>query len=600
MRLFFYVLTLSFYCSIGYGQDAKLAIQYFREGEFEQAAATYKKLYERDERNDYYFERYIESLLALEDYDNAEKDIKKQIKKYPDKVNLYVTYGTVFERQVKIEEAEEQYQKAIDKLPKERYIITRLANAFTRLTKYNYAIAAFERGAKLLKAPLTFSYNLGDLYRRKGDTPLMISNFLNSLSASPSRLNNIKTIFQRANFTDGDYLELKKQLYQRIQENPDAVYFPELLAWVFLQQKEYSSALRQVRALDRRFDENGARVVEIAEIAANDSDYPTAIQAYEYIIDQKGPSSTFYVLAKQRILQCKRDQILEQKDYSKDQLVDLEIEYIGFLDEFGRTKRTAPVVLELARYEAFYLNDLDKAINFLGELVEYPNIDTIIQAEGKLNLADFYLMKGEVWEATLLYAQVDKAFKDDLLGHEARFRNAKLSYFNGDFQWAQAQFEILKSSTSKLIANDALDLSVFIMDNMGLDTTQAPLQLYANADLLIFQNRFEEAFAELDKISKLYPNHSLEDDILYLKAQIYAKQRSYTQQAEMLQRIIDGYPEEIRADNAIYELAQLYENQLDDIEKARALYEKLFIEFSNSTLAVEARKRYRILRGDSI
>jgi TolA-binding protein len=195
---------------------------------------------------------------------------------------------------------------------------------------------------------------------------------------------------------------------------------------------------------------------------------------------------------------------------------------------------------------------------------------------------------------------VDKLFKDDLLGHEARFRNARLSYFNGDFQWAQSQFEILKASTSKLIANDALDLSVFIMDNIGMDTTTEAMKLYAQSELLVFQNKFEEAFTKLDSLQRGFPMHSLQDDVAFLKAVIYKKQRNYEEAARYFQLIVDNHKEEIRADNALYELAQLYENQLNDKEKAMELYERLFVEFNSSILAVNARKRFRALRGDNI
>ena len=219
--------------------------------------------------------------------------------------------------------------------------------------------------------------------------------------------------------------------------------------------------------------------------------------------------------------------------------------------------------------EAFYLNDIDKAISLLDELIKYPGLNKKILATSKLSLADFYLMQGEIWESTLLYSQVDKAYKDDILGHEARLRNAKLSYYAGDFQWAQAQFDVLKASTSKLISNDALDLSVFILDNMGLDTSMAALKLYAEADLLVFQNRLDESFLKLDTIISDFPGHTLEDDIFYLKSKIYMKRYEHEKSAEMLRKIIENYPDGIRADNALYELAQLYENQLNDLEKQK-------------------------------
>lgn len=599
MRLFGFFVFFLFMSVIAFAQEARLAQQYFREGEYEKASIIYEKLFREDERNDYYFDRYVECLMALEEYEECEKAIKKQIKRAPENVNLYVTYGNLFERQVEDEKANEQYMKAIEKLTKDRFMVIRLANAFIQLTKYEYAIQTFEKGAKLLKDDLTFAYNLGDLYRLKGDVKKMVESYLNSLDANPDRLENIKTTFQRI-FTPDDYAELKTQLYERIQKNESATHYPELLAWVFVQQKEYSSALRQIRALDRRFRENGSRVFELAGIAANDKDYDTAIAAYEYIVLQKGPSSTYYIDSKQESLKCKREKLVEGFNFSKEELLDLKNEYHGFLDEFGWSRITAPIILELAKLEAFYLNDLDAAIKMLDEVIQYPGIESMIQAEAKINLGDFYLMKGEVWESTLLYAQVDKAFNEDIIGHEARFRNAKLSYFNSDFQWAQAQFEVLKSSTSKLIANDALDLSVFIMDNIGLDTTEKPLKMYAAAELLVFQNRFDEAFNKLDSLIVLFPTHSLDDDVLYLKSKIYNKKREYSKQAEVLQKIVDKYAEEIRADNALFELAGLYENQLGDVNKAMELYEKLFIDYSGSTFAVEARKRFRILRGDQL
>ncbi|MEL6941519.1 MAG: tetratricopeptide repeat protein, partial [Bacteroidota bacterium] len=376
--------------------------------------------------------------------------------------------------------------------------------------------------------------------------------------------------------------------------------YPELLSWIFIQEEDYAKALRQVRALDRKLNENGGRVYQLAEIAYNAKDYDAAIDAYDYIVEKKGVTSSFYLNAKQQSLRAKRNRLIEGFDFSREDLLALEQEYDTFLDEFGRTKRTATIILELAELQAFHLNNLDKPIQLLSEMLEYPNVNRFTLANAKIRLADFYLMQGEVWEATLLYSQVDKEFKEDLMGHEARYRNAKLSYYAKDFQWAQAQFDVLKASTSRLIANDAIDMSVFIMDNMGLDTTTVPLEIYANAELLVFQNKFEEAFAKMEKLSLKFPEHGLQDDILYLQAKINLKQGKYEEAAANFQRIMDEHGEEIRADNAMFELAGLYENQLNDIEKAKALYETLFIDFSGSTFAVEARKRYRILRGDDI
>lgn len=581
------------------GQETRLAQQYFQDGEYEKAAQLYQRLYQQSGNNGFFFERYVESLIALERFDLAEGAIQKQLKIDPENVRLHVSYGHLLEQQSEPEAAIRQYERAIAKLTADQYQISRLANAFITLSKYEYAIQAYERGAKLLNSKRVFSYNLGELYRRSGDIPKMIHHYLNALGDNPGRINQIKTLFQRYLSPD-EMRELQTQLYARIQDETDSEVYPNLLAWVFIQKKDYRGALRQVSALDRRFQENGMRVFQLATIALNDRDYDAAIQAFDYIVEQKGANSSFYIDAKREGLRARRLKLVDGYDYTEDELRQLEQQYESFLTEFGRSHLTAGILIQLAELEAVYLNDLERAVAILDSTIQLPNINPVIQASAKIQLADYYLMQDNVWDATLLYSQVDKAFKEDRLGHEARFRNARLSYYAGNFEWAQAQFEVLKASTSKLIANDALDLSVFILDNLGTDSVTTALQLYADAELLVFQNQFDAAFTKLDTLATEFPEHDLKDDILFLKAQVYEKLRNFEAAAEAYQQIVENHSDGIRADNSLFALGNLYEHFLNDQEKAKLYYETLFIDYSGSTFAVEARKRFRRLRGDNI
>lgn len=582
---------------LSWGQDIKLAQQYFADGEYEKAAVLFEKLHSQDLDNEFYFERYVDCLLELKRFEDAEKFITRLVKRRPSDSKLYLAYGRLLEQQEKPEEALRQYRKAIEQLSRERYAVVKLANVFTNLGKYDLAIETFEKGIKLGNDSQSFSFQLAELYRRKGEMGKMIAQYLNNLESFPDRAENLKTIFQRY-LGKEDFEELRNQLYAIIQERPNQPQFVDVLAWVFLQEKDYKNALRQLRALDRQLKENGVRVFQLAQIAANDSNFDVAIEAYEYVVTQKGVESPFFLEAKQEALRCRRNKLVEGYAYSREELLKLEQQYESFITEYGINRGMAPLVMELADLEAYYLNNLDKAIDLLQQILNINNLPANLQGRVKLDLGDVYLLRGEIWESTLLYSQVDKSFKDDLLGNEARFRNARLSYYSGDFQWAQSQFDILKASTSKLIANDALDLSIFILDNLGLDSTETTLNLYAQADLLIFQNRFDEAFQKLDSLLLLFPGHSLEDDVWFSKAKVFTKKRDYAAAAAMYTKIIDNYPTEIRADNALFALAELQEKQLGDLDKAKALYEKLFIEYSSSTFAVEARKRYRLLRGD--
>lgn len=598
-RYILMMLFLANFITITVGQESKLANEYYRSGEYEKAGILYKKLYDNSRNNDFYFNRYLESLLSLEDFNQAEKAIKEEIKKRPNDAHLYVSYGNIFEKKYDLEKADEQYKKAVEMVKKDLGSISRLGNAFLSLAKYDQAIDVYESAMDNLDNKYVFAYNLADLYRRKGTTDKMIHYYLLSLLNSPNRVNSLKNLFQRF-LAEEDFDELQRQLYIMVQEHPNEITYPEMLQWVFIHKKDYARALRQARAMDRQYDENGSRVYEIGSIAQNAKDYDSAIQAYQYIIDHKGPNTRFYISSKLELLDCKRKKVTQNYDYTQDELEELELEYESFLNEFGKNSQTIFLVKEYAKFQALYLNNIDRAIQLLEEVKSFAGVSQEVRSSIKIDLGDYYLIKGDIWEATLLYSQVDKAFKEGILGERARYRNAMLSYYNGDFEWAQQQFDILKAATSKLISNDAIDMSVFIMDNLGLDTTAVPLQLYAQAELLVYQNKFTEAFASLDEIEKQFPDHILQDDIMYIKAQIHKRRKEYDQAASYFQAIIDNHPEEIRCDNAMMELAEMYENILGKPEKAKNLYEKIFLDYSSSTFAIEARKRYRILRGDDI
>lgn len=598
MKYFLLLIFISL-SSIAFSQDTRLANQYYNTGEYEKAADIYKKLFEKSKSNSYYFNRYINCLLSLEDYTESEKAIRKQLKKRPNDLHLYVTLGNLYERLQKEDEAKSEYNKAISKLNGNRSVVTQLGNAFISLAKYEYAIQTYEKGTKLVKKGESFAYNLGDLYRRSGNKEKMIKYYLLSIEERPERMGTVQTIFQR-NLDKEDLEILLTQLYANVQESPDVIEYTELLQWSFIQKKDYKRALRQAKALDKRLAETGVRVFNLGQVASNAGDYPTAISAFQYLLDEKGNNSPFYFEAKREKLSNKRRLITSNFDYTEEDLLDLEKEYTEFIERLGLNTQSAFLAIELAKLKAEYLDNLPGAISLLDSLISFQGMNKYVLANAKLNLGDYYLMTGDIWEGTLLYSQVDKDFREDFLGEKARFKNALLSYYNGDFEWSQAQFDILKASTSKLISNDAIDRSVFILDNMGTDSIIEPLQMYAETELMIFQNKYDEALQKLQEIKNAYVVHPLRDDILYLEANIFRNRKEFDQAIKAYNEVITLHPEEIRCDNSIFELAELYEYHLKDTTKAMELYEKLFIEFSNSTYAVEARKRFRKLRGDEI
>ena len=596
--IFTFLIVLS--TLLANGQITRLANQYYSNGEYEKAAELYTRVLEENKGNrDFYFTRMIDCYVSLKEFDVAKEIISKELKAKPQKINLYVTLGNVYERMGEKEKADFEYKKSISLLDENIEAISNLAKAFTGLTMYDQAIQVYEKGGELLGDKLRFALNLANLYLRKGDESKMITNYLYGVQPLTSNPTRIFEFFEK-NLSPESYDDLQAQLYTFIQNEPDKIIYPEILQWSFLHLKEYKKALRQARALDRKMDESGGRVYEVGMVAYNDESYDVAIESFDYILKNKSINSTYYLDAQRALLNAKRNKVTQTFTYTKEDLESLDQEYSNFLSDFGTNTQTAPLMIEYADFQALYLNDLQKARSILDEVISFGGLKQEVTARAKLNLGDYYLMDGERWEASLLFSQVDKDFKEGVLGEQARFKNARLSYFMGDFEWAQEQFDILKSATTRLISNDAIDMSVFIMDNLNLDTTAVPMELFAKSELLIFQNKYEEAISKLDSIKTLFPEHTLLDDILYSKAQI-AKKRLQPQEAiNYYSQIIENHAEEIRCDNAIYEMAKMYELQLDQPDKAKELYEKLFMEFESSTFAVDARKRFRVLRKDEI
>ncbi|GAB3825466.1 hypothetical protein GCM10028895_35110 [Pontibacter rugosus] len=312
------------------------------------------------------------------------------------------------------------------------------------------------------------------------------------------------------------------------------------------------------------------------------------------------PDGPYAMIARQRLINARELQVQNTFPINQEKIQALIADYNALLNEVGRRPETVEVLQHMAGLYAFYLDDKSKAITLLQESIAMPRADPGMVAESKLTLGDIYLLKGEPWESTLLYSQVEKSHKETTLGHEAKLRNARLNYYKGDFELAQAHLDILKLATSREIANDAMELSLLITDNTGLDTSTVAMEEYAAIDLLIFQNKQQEALASLDNMLQEYPGHSLTDEIYFQKAKIYERIGDFTNAVESLQKITANPQYDILSDDALYRMAYILEENLGEKDKAQQLYNELLVKHQGSIYAADARKRFRKLRGDKL
>jgi tetratricopeptide (TPR) repeat protein len=539
------------------------------------------------------------SYKELGDFKEAEKLIKKQGKR-SNSNTLFIDLGEVYEAQGEDDDAQKAYREAIDALPQSQGIVIRTANEFIRLNKLELALETYQEGKKLLEGRYPFSYEIAGLYGTMGDQERMISEYLDLLVFNEAYLQTIQNALNRSiNFEEDDEGAemLRTELLRRVQKNPDSVIYAEMLIWLFLQDKQFNSAYIQLKALDKRLGEDGQRLLQLAGLCTNNGQYDVAEKCYQYIAD-KGKSNPYYNYARTGVLKSKFQSLSEAFPPDTAALKALRMDYTGTLTELGVSSETIGLMRQKALLEAYYLGDLEAANTTLNEALD-ANIPTpAMRAEIKLDLAEILIAKDYIWDASLLASQVDKDFKNDILGSKAKFLNARISYYNGDFEWAQAQLDILKGSTSKLISNDAMELSLLISDNLNLDTILEPMLKYSRADLMAIQRNYSEATATLDSILSEYPGHSLKDEILMLKGRMAESKYDYELAITFYEQVLADHYFDISADNALYRTAELYEHKLGKPSKAADLYKQLMVDFPGSLFVVEARKRFRNIRGD--
>ncbi|PCJ89596.1 MAG: hypothetical protein COA57_01635 [Flavobacteriales bacterium] len=580
--------------------DEQLASHYFQSGEFDKAALYYEKLYKKTP-TDLYYNQLRDCFIQTNNYKQAEKLVKKQLKTFPGNANYLIDLGDIYEITGNTGKAAQIYERAIKDLRPNQSQVIQLANAFLKKGKEEYALQTYLRGRKMLKDRYPLHTYIARVYSSMGRHEEMIEEYLGLLEVNEAYLQSVQNELQRTMSFEKDTKKnrlLKEQLLKRIQKNPGKKIYAEMLVWIYIQQKNFEGAFLQAKALDKRLKEQGGRLVDLARICASNGNYNLSVKCYKYVIE-KGMESSFYRLSKTELLNTLNKKITSG-NYTDAELAELESNYYSTFNELGRSVSTVPLMKELAHLLAYYLHKPDTSVALLEEAIQLSRSNKQLQGECKLDLGDILLIKGEIWDAALYYSQVDKDFKYDELGERAKFKRAKISYYSGDFGFAKGQLDVLKGSTSKLIANDALKLSLIITDNTGIDTTEKPLLLFATAELLFIQNKDSLALQKLDSVNKVYPNHSLDDEILFLKYQVAVKKRNYRLAADYLQKIADDYAWDILADNAVFNLAEIYQFHLNDLEKAKSLYETLLFDFPGSLFVVEARKRFRELRGDDI
>jgi len=610
--LFVYMLML---CSTAFSQDltgkaAKvedkeiaLADEYFTQSEWEKAASLYEKIVKDPKRVAKVHRNYFKCLLQLEELKTAEKYLKRQLKSFTYHPMFNVDYGLLMREKGNTDAMEKHYNDFLESIRSNDARLKNAAIYFIDSKLFDYAEKAYLLGKKNNREE--YGYELGELYYYWGKQEDMIRAYLNVLLRADirvhrSEISSIQAQLQERLDEDEEFDALEPILFNYVQRHTGKLVYNEMLVWFYLQKKSFYKAFTQAKAIDRRLQAGGMKIMEIAKLAYNNEEFKTAVKIYDFLV-KKYNNKPIYGVAKNMLIQSKEQVVRRTYPIDLEQIKSLVEDYEQNIKEFGIRSNTADAVRNMAKLYAFYLNDRDTAIAILTSMINSrQRIPQRKIDQSKLDLGDIYLLKGEPWEATLIYSQVEKSQRDKNLGHQAKLKNAKLSYYKGEFRLAKGHLDVLKLATSREIANDAMDLSLLIQDNFDLDTTEAVMQAYANIDLLVFQNQYQDALKKYDEMLATYKGHTLTDEILWNKANIFVKLGKPEEAVKCLAGVLEKYNQDILADDATFLAGKIYEEELKNKEKAKEFYLKILKDYPGSIYVAEARKRARLLRGDKL
>jgi tetratricopeptide (TPR) repeat protein len=572
-------------------QEQQLAYQYFRNGEYEKAASIYKKLQEKNPYNTNYTNYLIDCYQLLEEFEAAEKLINFQLKKLPNQEYLYVDLGYNLELQYKKELAIPFYEKALNAIEEKPALGYSIGRTFQDNHLLDYALLAYKKTMQL-NPSANYNFQIAAIYGEKADILNMFNTYLNMVERDEEYLPRAKNYM--GSFLGDDpenehNITLKKLLLKRSQNNPKNSW-NQLLSWLYLQQKEYAKAFIQEKAVYMRSSEDLNPIIEVGRIAYENNDFEVAKSSFKYVLE-KTNDVAIELAAKLYMLQINMDLATE--------LSEIEAQFQEIFKQYGTSVATLNIQITYAEFIAFKKNEPKKAISELKRILKLP-LNEFQNGYVKTKLADILVFTNQFSTALIYYTQVQNSLKNHDIGQTARFKIAQTSYFKGDFEWAQSQLKVLKNSTSQLISNDALELNLLITDNVVKDSLRVALQKYATAELLAFQHKNTQAIDTLQVILENYKEHSIIDEALFLQASLFEKIADFTKAEANYLAIIELKKDDILVDNAIYNLAELYLNKLNNTQKAIEYYQLIIFEYPSSIFLVDARKKFRNLRGDNI
>ncbi len=581
----------------GVKQKLALAEQYFGREDYQKALDELDPLLSRGGPQRAY-RLGFDSYGALNEWRKAERLARRFFKKLPNRGHIYQIdeyYAQLQQdQQRQAQKTEEDILQRIAEQPGRAYSYGK------RLQQQGYprlALKVYQK-AEAQRRSMRFDYQKALVYGELGQIRNMYRMYVGMVEQNPAYLNTVKVLLGRAINKGGIQEELaflKQLLIRKIQQGGSR-RLNDLLIYLYTQEGNLRGAFVQLQALARRDQAAAGELMRLARISDNNREYELSQEIFSFL-RQRFKESTYQQKALLGKLHSRYQALENRAEGGMSAWRKLAQAYQQADDELSKSRLYPKFLRQQAQILAYPLAQVPEAIRLLEKAIQRSR-DPQERARCQILLADVLLYQGKRWDAIIYYKRAEADLEQTTLGQEAKFKRAQAAYFTGDFEWAQGIFDVLKRSTSKEIANDAMRYSLLITENMALDSSTEALETYARADLLQYRGKLDSALGLLERMPIAFPGHEILDNVSFLQGRIYERQGRDSLARQQYAGLLAQFPESTLADDALMRLARAYEDRQP--EKAMDLYRQLFVDYVDSFFAAEARQRYRALRGDTL
>ncbi|MGC8897325.1 MAG: tetratricopeptide repeat protein [Bacteroidota bacterium] len=586
----------------------RLAKSFEQSGDYENALRLYAELYKLRPESIVYFDGLEKMYVQLKRYDDAIALLSDRLKLSPADVNLIATLGDVYYKAGREKDALREWDRAISVDPKSTNIYRTVAAHLMENRLFDKAADVYLRARREIGDKTLFASDLGYLYMlllRFGDAT---REYISLLLRDPNQLGYIES--RIAGYTDrADGLQaaisVAKEEIQRHHENILPLQY--LLAWLYLEGKQYTDAFDVYRTIDQMTSRDGTGIFSFAERAFHEKAFEPARRAYKLLLEEYPKSS----MRPQALLGYARtlEALSSVEDTTESatgtrwgvqesnaNAMEALRYYQKLVTDYPSTEYAAQGLYQIASILFRHSFDLNRSVAAISELEQTMPWSHVIP-RAKLLHAEVLTVQANTAAARGKFSEVLSSKEASPYEHDqAAFGLAQLAYFEGQFDEARKQLQPLAENLTSDFSNDALKLLSFIEENQGANPE--PLRLYAKAQLLERERRLSEAVEALKELLRQFESSTLTDEAVLGLARLYAQMGEFQNAVATYDSVLQKFPDSIYRDEAAYQRAQILDLKLHDRAGALKAYEAFLAQFPDSLHVSEVRKRIRELRGD--